>query len=158
MQMKKILGILLVVCFLMSVTAAAVCADANPVNNYKPVNDPVNNYKPVNSPVNNYKPVNDPVNNYKPVNNHVDNYNPGNNHVDNYNPGNNHVDNYNPGNNHVNNYRPGEKPFFKQTAHKKMHKAGYWGYQPFWHNKDKNHKIRWFTKERHYFPGYDYYI
>jgi hypothetical protein len=110
--MKKILGILLGVCFLMSVTAATVCADANSVNNYKP--GPVNNYKP--GPVNNYKPG--PVNNYK----------------------------------------PGKKPFFKQTTHKKMHKAGYWGYETFWHNKDKNHKSRWFTKERHYFPGYDYYI
>jgi hypothetical protein len=135
-KIDKALAIFLAVCFVMSVTAAAVCADANPVNNYKPVsnpgNNPGNNYKPVSNPGNN------PGNNYKPVSN----------------PGNN----YRPGNNPGNNYRPGEKPFFKQTIHKKMHKAGYWGYKTVWHNKDKKHKNRWFTKERYYFPSYYYYI
>jgi len=121
-KIDKALAIFLAVCFVMSVTAAAVCADANPVNNYKPVSNPGNN------PGNNYKPVSNPGNNYRP------------------------------GNNPGNNYRPGEKPFFKQTIHKKMHKAGYWGYKTVWHNKDKKHKNRWFTKERYYFPSYYYYI
>jgi hypothetical protein len=152
MQMKKILGILLGVCFLMSVTAAAVCADVNPVNN-KPGTNSVNNV-PGTNPVNNI-PGNNPVNN-KPGNNPVNNK-PGNNPVNNK-LGNNPVNNYKPGNSPVNNYKPGEKPFFKQTTHKKMHKAGYWGYITVWHKKDKKHNNRWFTKERHYFPGHDYYI
>ena len=105
MQVKKIFGTLLTVCFLMSVTAAVVCADANPVNN---VNNPGlgNDFNKPGS-----------LNNF---------------------------------------YKPEKKPFFKQTTHKKMYKPGYWGYKTVWHNKDKHHKNRWFTKERCYFPGYYY--
>ena len=103
-KIRKTLGILLAVCFLMSVTIAAVDAANNPISTGKTypgdTHQKLQKMPPQKNNGKNYG--NNHGKNYG--NNHGKNY--GNNHGKNY--GNNHGKNY--GNNHGKNYPTGGKP------------------------------------------------
>jgi hypothetical protein len=110
LKMKKTLGILLAVCFVLSVTAAAVSAAPNldGKKGYNSYNDGKNKY-----------------------NNH---------------DGKNKYDNHDGKNKYDNHY--GKKKHFMQ---------GHWGYKKVKHNKDRYHKLLWYTNERYWIPGYWYW-
>jgi len=128
LKMKKILGILLAFCFIMSVTAAAVSASAPGVPNGK------NKYD---------NHINDGKNKYD---NHI---NDGKNKYDNHiNDGKNKYDN------HIND---GKNKYGNHYGKKKYQMKGHWGYKQVKHNKDKNHKSFWYSNERYWIPSYWYW-
>jgi Ulp1 family protease len=159
MQIKKILGILLAVCFLMSVTAAAVSAAPGPDDNKgKPYNNPgkpiINNPgKPVNNQINhvNYpgKPVNNQINhvNYpgKPVNNQFNK-----NGFDNRGYNNRGFNKFGYNKNGFDKFGYNKKGFDKFNHKKGYHSKGHWMFKKTKHNKDQKHKSFWYTNDKYW--------
>jgi hypothetical protein len=135
MQMKKILGILLAFCFLMSVTVAAVSAAVNtPVidkNHGNPINKPV-----IKSPGN---PINKPVikSPGNPINNQFDK---------------NGYNKYGYNRNGYDKFGYNKNGYDKFGHKKGYHAKGHWMYKKTRHNKDRNHKSYWYTNDKYWQP------
>jgi hypothetical protein len=126
MQIKKILGVLLAVCFLMSVTAAAVSAAGSDVPNVARTHTQGTTTIPNNGQSGNKNNVG------KPDNNVVK-------------PG---IKN-NGGRPDNNVGQPGNKGNYGKGNYA-YHKKGHWMYKKTRHNKDRHRKSDWYTNDKYW--------